>query len=159
KSAASSGHSRHDFIHAFRSPYTWILSVIYGGMVWAYFPVNSYTSIFFKTILTNARLIFPKPAAAATTQLAADAAAGIVYTPDHMISLYVGLVSTIPFVAAALTMLGIARHSDRHNERKYHLAFTISLMAVGLACAGVARLVDSGGVSTALAIVGISLAA
>jgi MFS family permease len=80
-------------------------------------------------------------------------------TPEYLVSLYVGLLSAIPFGAAALTMLAIARHSDRTNERKYHAAAGCGLMALGLALAALAPRLAGGMLGTVLTVLGLSLTA
>lgn len=46
--------------------------------------------------------------------------------------LEVGMLSAIPYAAAAATMILISRHADRVRERRWHLALTAMLGAVGL---------------------------
>lgn len=46
-----------------------------------------------------------------------------------------GLINAIPFIAAIVGMILIGAHSDKTNERKYHVAFCSSVGAVGLALA------------------------
>jgi ACS family tartrate transporter-like MFS transporter len=69
------------------------------------------------------------------------------------------MLSAIPFGAAALTMLSIARHSDRRNERKLHAAGACGLMALGLALAAVAPRLAGGMSGTLLTVAGLSLTA
>ena len=141
------GHSASDFRQALASPFTWILSLIYSLMVWAYFPANFFTPDILKAALVQGDAI--------TVVSTANAAA----TPEYVVSLYVGLLSAIPFGAAAFTMLAIARHSDRHNERKFHAAGTCVLMALGLALAAVASRLAGGMAGTLLTVAGLSLTA
>lgn len=42
-----------------------------------------------------------------------------------------GLLNALPFLAAALGMVVIGRHSDRRNERRYHVAGSLALAALG----------------------------
>lgn len=46
-------------------------------------------------------------------------------------TLHVGLLSAIPYVAAAIAMPIMGRHSDRSGERRGHLAFCLALCATG----------------------------
>ncbi|MBV8880136.1 MAG: MFS transporter [Planctomycetaceae bacterium] len=48
-----------------------------------------------------------------------------------------GLINSIPFIAAVVGMIVIGAHSDKTGERKYHVAFCSALGAVGLALAAV----------------------
>lgn len=52
----------------------------------------------------------------------------------------VGLISAIPYLAAAICMVPIARHSDRTGERRWHVAIPAACGAVAIAGSG---LVDS----------------
>jgi D-galactonate transporter len=47
-----------------------------------------------------------------------------------------GLIASIPFVAAAIGMVLIGRHSDRHDERRWHAAGSALMSAFGLVVAG-----------------------
>lgn len=42
-------------------------------------------------------------------------------------STQVGLLSAIPYIVASIVMVLVARHSDKKNERRYHVAFPILL--------------------------------
>lgn len=44
----------------------------------------------------------------------------------------VGFISAIPYIAAAIVMVLVARHSDAKNERRYHVALPISIAFFGL---------------------------
>ncbi|MCC6707258.1 MAG: MFS transporter [Gammaproteobacteria bacterium] len=44
----------------------------------------------------------------------------------------IGLVSAIPFGAACVAMLVIARHGDRHDERRWHIVIPATLGGLGL---------------------------
>ncbi len=145
------GHSASDFRQALASPSTWALSLIYSLMIWAYFPANFFTPDILKDALVQGHVI----AVAAP----ANAAPAMPPTPEYVVSLYVGLLSAIPFGAAALTMLAIARHSDRCDERRFHAAGACGLMAVGLALAAVAPRVAGGVTGTLLTVAGLSMTA
>jgi MFS transporter, ACS family, tartrate transporter len=45
----------------------------------------------------------------------------------------VGLINAIPYLAAAIVMLLVGRHSDRTGERRWHVAIAAVLSAVGFA--------------------------
>jgi ACS family tartrate transporter-like MFS transporter len=143
------GHSASDFRQALASPLTWVLSLIYGLMVWGYFPVNFFTPDILKNALVQGNVI----------SVATPGSAAAAPTPEYVVSLYLGLLSAIPFGAAALTMLAIARHSDRRNERKLHTAAACGLMALGLALAAVAPRLAGGTIGTILTVAGLSLTA
>jgi len=49
--------------------------------------------------------------------------------------LKVGLLTALPFSAAAIGMVTVAAHSDRTGERKYHVAVCAVVAAIGLATA------------------------
>jgi MFS family permease len=125
---------------AFESYQTWMLSGLYGLIIFSFYTVNFYTP----TIVREALL-----------------AAGTIdaHTPQHRVFLDVGLLSAIPFGAATVAMVLIARSSDRHNERKLHLAFACLLIAVGLAVAGATPLFLSGPAATLCVIGGMSVGA
>jgi MFS family permease len=117
----------------------WMLSLLYGLMIFAFYMVNFYTPTIFKTAITANGLI--------------NAA-----TPPYVADLWVCLFSAIPFGAAAVGMVLIGRHSDKHGERKYHLVFTCSLIVIGMTLAGVGP--SAGGTTgTVLVMVGLSVGA
>lgn len=67
--------------------------------------------------------------------------------------LQVGLLTAIPYGAAAATMLLVSRSADRWRERRWHLAFTAVLGSVGLIMSA------AFGHQPVLAMVGLTLAA
>lgn len=129
-----------DLRHAFRSRHTWLLSCLYGLIVFGFYTVNFYTP----TIVRNAL-----------------AAAGTIngQTPAYLVFFRVGMLSAIPFGAAAVAMVLIARSSDRHNSHKRHLAFACVLITVGLSIAAVTPWLVTGPVATILVITGMSIGA
>jgi MFS transporter, ACS family, tartrate transporter len=48
----------------------------------------------------------------------------------------VGFINAIPYLAAAVVMLLVGRHSDRTGERRWHVAVAAMLSAVGFALSG-----------------------
>jgi MFS transporter, ACS family, tartrate transporter len=46
--------------------------------------------------------------------------------------LQIGFLSAIPSIVGAVTMILIARHADRHNERRWHVATTATIAACGV---------------------------
>jgi len=56
-----------------------------------------------------------------------------------MSDLRVGMLSSIPFIAAAITMVVVAKHSDSRNERRWHLAIPALVGGFALALAAAAR--------------------
>lgn len=67
--------------------------------------------------------------------------------------LQVGLLTAIPYGAAAATMLLVSRSADRRRERRWHLAFTAVLGGVGLIMSA------AFGDQPVLAMIGLTLAA
>jgi D-galactonate transporter len=67
--------------------------------------------------------------------------------------LNVGLLTAIPYGAAAATMLLVSRSADRRRERRWHLALTAVLAAVGL------TLSAAFGHNTTIAMIGLTLGA
>jgi D-galactonate transporter len=67
--------------------------------------------------------------------------------------LQVGLLTAIPYGAAAATMLLVSRSADRRRERRWHLAFTAVLGGVGLIMSA------AFGNQPVLAMIGLTLAA
>jgi ACS family tartrate transporter-like MFS transporter len=65
----------------------------------------------------------------------------------------IGFIVAIPYTAAAIGMLIIGYSSDRRRERKYHLLFSMLLIAVGMLCAAVFH------TSVTLTILGITMVA
>ena len=133
-------HGASDLRDAFASRHTWILSLLYSLVVFGFYTVNFFTPKIIQGALLAAGTITKE-------------------TPPHLTFLYVGVISAIPFGAAAVGMVMIARHSDRTNERKYHVAFACALIAIGLVLAGVAPWIATGNVATVLTLVGLSVGA
>ena len=48
-----------------------------------------------------------------------------------------GVLTAIPFTCAAIAMIVVGKHSDKHNERKWHTAICAFVGAAGLVLAGV----------------------
>jgi D-galactonate transporter len=65
----------------------------------------------------------------------------------------IGLLTAIPYGAAAATMLLVSRSADKRRERRWHLALTAVLGAVGLALSA------AFGHNTTLAMIGLTLGA
>jgi ACS family tartrate transporter-like MFS transporter len=125
---------------AFRSIHTWILSLLYGLIIFSFYMVNFFTTTIVERSVRASGMV------GATTA-------------KPIVDLYVCLFSAIPFGAATVGMILIGRHSDRHNERKFHVAFACVVACAGLALAAFAPRVAGGGTSTALTITGLSLGA
>ena len=137
--AAHPAHGKAALFDAFKSPHTWLLSALYGMVVFGFYMVNFYTPSIIKDALKAAHVIQPN-------------------TPAVQADLWTSLLSAIPFGAAAVGMVLIGRHSDKHRERKLHIAFACALIAVGLAVAGTASSI-AGTLGTVLAIAGLSVGA
>ncbi|MGZ9713570.1 MFS transporter [Glaciimonas sp. GNP009] len=65
----------------------------------------------------------------------------------------IGLLSTIPYAAAGVVMVLIARSSDRHGERRWHLGLCIFAGGIGYVLSGLF------GDNTAIALAALTLAA
>jgi ACS family tartrate transporter-like MFS transporter len=50
---------------------------------------------------------------------------------------YIGFISAIPFLVAAIGMLAIGRSSDKHQERKWHMIGAMAIAGVGLVFSGI----------------------
>jgi ACS family tartrate transporter-like MFS transporter len=137
--AAHHAHDKAALLDAFTSPHTWLLSAIYGMVVFGFYMVNFFTPSIIKDALKAAHVIEP-------------------ITPAVQADLWTSLLSAIPFGAAAVGMVLIGRHSDKHRERKLHIAFACALIMIGLALAGFASS-NPGTLGTVLAITGLSVGA
>jgi ACS family tartrate transporter-like MFS transporter len=69
--------------------------------------------------------------------------------------LAVGLLSALPFLFAAIGMVGVAAHSDRTGERRWHVAGSAWLAAFGLAASAVAGVPAISFVALCVAAVGL----
>jgi D-galactonate transporter len=67
----------------------------------------------------------------------------------------VALISSIPYLAAALAMVAVARHSDRKNERRLHAAAMAGVGALGLALSALPLPPVLGVLALCLAAVGV----
>jgi ACS family tartrate transporter-like MFS transporter len=67
-------------------------------------------------------------------------------------NLVVGVLSACPFIVAAIGMVWIGRHSDRHRERRWHVAIPALAGALGLVLSGLIS-------QPAVALASLSLAA
>ena len=70
-------------------------------------------------------------------------------------NLMVGFVSAIPYLAAAIGMVFIGRSSDRRGERRWHIAMSACVGAVGLAAAAFLKTPAAELAALAVAAVGI----
>ena len=64
----------------------------------------------------------------------------IVRSFSGMSDLLVGFVSAIPYVAASLGMVSIGKSSDRHIERRWHVALSALMGAAGLTGAALSKI-------------------
>ena len=64
----------------------------------------------------------------------------------------IGLLSALPYIVAVVSMVFIARHSDKTGERRRHVAYSAFVGAVGMALSAVAH-------TPALLLIAISIAA
>lgn len=55
---------------------------------------------------------------------------------SSMSIIQIGFVGAIPFLLGAIAMILNAKHSDRHNERRWHLAVPLGIGALSLAASG-----------------------
>ncbi|HXR36743.1 MAG TPA: MFS transporter [Candidatus Binataceae bacterium] len=51
----------------------------------------------------------------------------------------IGVISAVPFLVAAIAMVGIGRSSDRRGERRWHVAFSAFAAAAGLTISALTR--------------------
>jgi ACS family tartrate transporter-like MFS transporter len=117
-------------------------------VIFAFYLVNFFTTLIIERSLKTSGLLSPS-------------------THKHILDLYVCLAAAIPFGAATLGMVLIGRHSDRHNERKLHLAFACMLITVGMLLAAFAQRIagggtaagGGGGLATCLTVAGLSIGA
>ncbi len=65
-----------------------------------------------------------------------------------------GLLSSLPYLAAALTMTWVARHSDRTGERRWHLAGSLFCAVLGYAGCVLATSATAGVVSLCVVAIG-----
>jgi MFS family permease len=126
--------------HAFASPKVWLLSLLYSLQIFGFYAINYWTPTLIKKTLTD------------TGTLTAA-------TPPYVADLYTSLLSAIPFGAATLGMILIGRSSDRHRERRFHLAFACALATIGLSLAGLAPSLAPPNSATFLTIAGLSIGA
>jgi D-galactonate transporter len=68
----------------------------------------------------------------------------------------VGLLSAIPYVAGAVAMVVVGRHSDRTRERRWHTAVAAGVSAVGFAAAAAAHGIGPSLASLTLAMMGLA---
>jgi MFS family permease len=129
-----------DFKHAFSTPQVWLLALLYSLHSFGFYAINFWTPRLIEETL--------KSTGSVTDQ-----------TPLPIKYLHIAMLSSIPFGAAAVGMVLIGRSSDKHNERRYHLAFSMFLAAVGLALAALAPSMAPNNIATFITIAGLSIAA
>ncbi|MEI7767961.1 MAG: MFS transporter [Phycisphaerae bacterium] len=132
-----SGHS-HEIKHAFTNGRVWLLSIIYMMLMFGFYVINYWTPTICKKSLL------------ASGSLAKD-------MPGYLVDLRVGLLSAIPFGAAAIGMVIIGLHSDRTGERRWHVALSATLGAIGLALAAVAPVWFEGTPALVVTLMGLSI--
>ncbi|HEY4328242.1 MAG TPA: MFS transporter [Phycisphaerae bacterium] len=137
---AHPGHGKQGLLDAFKSRHTWVLTLFYSMVVFAFYMVNFYTPRIIRDSLVSGGVV------------AAD-------TPKVLIDLWVCLFAAIPFGAAAVGMVLIGRHSDKTNERKMHLAFACLMITAGMTLAATASSMATGKLGTVLTITGLSVSA
>jgi MFS transporter, ACS family, tartrate transporter len=76
-----------------------------------------------------------------------------------MSDLRVGMLSALPFLAAAITMVAVARHSDVKNERRWHLALSAFVGAIALIASAASRRPWASLLTISIAAAGVSSAA
>ncbi len=69
--------------------------------------------------------------------------------------LQIGFLSAIPSIVGAVTMILIARHADRHNERRWHVATTATIAACGVVMVTRCHATASTVITLSIAAVGI----
>jgi len=126
--------------HALLSPDVWSLGFLYSMLMFGFYTINYWTPSLIKTALTTAGAINAS-------------------TPRHVEYAMLGLLSAIPFGAAAIGMVIIGLHSDRKNERRWHVAWSAIVGAAGLALAAFSATLFTGMGGAIASIVGLSIAA
>jgi MFS family permease len=129
-----------EFKHAFSSVHVWVLSLLYGMHSFGFYAVSYWTPTLIRNTLEKGGTIGEK-------------------TPAPLAYLYVGLLSAIPFGAAAVGMILLGRSSDKRGERRWHMATALAIDTVGLAIAALAPRLAPPHMATWLTILGLSIAA
>jgi MFS family permease len=132
-------HMAH-FKDAFKSPQVWMLAALYSLHSFGFYLVNYWTPTHIRNTLDKTGFITDK-------------------TPGPLSDLYVAMLSAIPFGAAAVGMVLIGRSSDKHRERRWHLAFALVLDMAGLTLAALAPKLAGPNSAMFLTIAGLSIAA
>src|SRR5205085_1442957 len=114
-----SGHTS-ELKHAFANPRVWLLGLLYSFLMFGFYTFNYWTPTIIKESLTVAGVLTKN-------------------TSQHIEFALVGLLSAIPFGAAAIGMVFIGLHSDKTNERRWHIYFSALLACVGLVLAALAH--------------------
>jgi ACS family tartrate transporter-like MFS transporter len=109
-----------------------VLQVLFSGRVWAF------SLLYFTLVVALYSVSFWLPQILKRLSGSSD--------------LVVGIVSALPYIVAAIGMVWIGRHSDRHNERRWHVAVPALLAASGLLLSAFAQ-------SPVLAFSAVSIAA
>lgn len=143
---ARMAHERHNHAtghasqlrHAFTNPMVWLLGIVYGLMMFGFYVINYWTPSMAETALTNMHAIDKT-------------------TPKHVADLYCGLLSAIPFTAAAIGMVIIGHHSDRTGERRIHVIVCALVGAVGMALAAFAPVLLQGTIALVMTFLGLSI--
>ncbi len=60
-------------------------------------------------------------------------APSIIRSVSKLSDLQIGMISAVPYLVAAVTMVFIGHHADRHHERRWHVAVCALLAAAGVA--------------------------
>lgn len=134
-----SGHAA-EMRHAFANPKVWILGLLYSFLMFGFYTINYWTPTIIRASLTGAGVLTSS-------------------TGKHIEYTLVGLLAAIPFGAAAIGMVFIGLHSDRTNERRWHVAGSALVAVVGLVFAAGAARVFPPSLQTAATITGLSIAA
>ena len=92
-----------EFTHALRGLRLWHLSIIYFMLIMGLYGFIYWAPTIIKSVATGKS------------------------------DLEIGLISAIPYIIGAVTMLLIGRHADRHNERRRHVASCAVIACVGVA--------------------------
>jgi len=137
--AAHPGSHAAELRHAMLNPHVWSLGLLYAMLMFGFYTINYWTPTLIKTALTTAGVLTSS-------------------TGKHVEFAKVGLLSAIPFGAAAIGMVIIGLHSDRKNERRWHVAFSALTGAAGLVLAGYSATLFTGTLGAVAAIVGLSIA-
>jgi D-galactonate transporter len=112
------------------------LSVFFNGRIWllvlVYFGLN--------TCSYGISLWLPK----------------LLQSASHETNLFIGVISAVPYLAAAVTMVLVGQHSDRTGERRWHVSISAFVGAAALLAAGFATTLPAVVAALSIALMSVS---